>query len=75
MKKIPQTNFCKENLRILLESREVAFSVVQKTFNNYILSVLNLFFHLFHWNILYFMSKHQISGSLLFWSRHVSSSE
>lgn len=75
MKKIPQTNFCKENLRILLESREVAFSVVQKTFNNYILSVLNLFFHLFHWNILYFMSIHQISGSLLFWSRHVSSSE
>lgn len=55
MKKIPQTNFGKENLRILLESRKVAFSMVQK-FNNYIPSVLNLLpsisleYSLFHVN-------------------------
>lgn len=43
VKKIVQMYFCKEKLRIMLESGEVAFPKVQKGFfYNYVLPVVNL---------------------------------
>lgn len=44
MKKIVQMYFCNDKLRIMLESREVAFSVVQQGFFSQLLSFYSQYF-------------------------------